>query len=183
MILAPNNGAIGIQPAGAVARCINKDSTALVVGNVVVTSFNHTNVIYPPAETPASFELSPFSCVKLAEGDVNATSGDGSHKNAGYIGVVVGLSSQSNSGVTGQAVQVQFGGVATALVAATTNNVVIGSKLFLSDTAGRFGNEGDSANPDTTVALSLGAVTAAATGNIPVLLFNGPIDGTATALS
>lgn len=178
MITAPNMGTIGIQPVGAVVRCINKDSTALVVGNVVITSFNHTGVIYPPAETPTSFELSPFSCVKLAEGDVNATSGDGSHKNAGYLGVVVGLSSQSNSGVTGQAVQVQFGGVATALVAAVTTNVVIGSKLFLSDTAGRLGNEADSTAPDTSVALSLGAVTAAATGNIPVLLFNSPIDGT-----
>lgn len=178
MITAPNNGALGIQPAGAVVRCINKDSTAVVVGNVVVTSFNHTGVIYPPAETPASFELSPFSCIKLAEGDVDATTGDAGFKNAGYIGVVVSLSSQSNSGATGQAVQVQFGGIATALVKATTNNVVVGSKLFLSDTAGRFGNEADSTAPDTCVAFSLGAVTQPAVTAIPVLLFNGPIDGT-----
>jgi hypothetical protein len=182
MILAPNNGAIGIQPAGTVVRCINRDSTAVVIGNVVVTSFNHTSVIYPPAETPASFELSPFSCIKLADGNADPSSGDGSHANAGYIGVVTALSA-FNSGAQGQAVQVQFGGIATALVRATTNNVVIGSKLFLSDTAGRFGNEADSANPDTTVALALGSVTAAASANIPVLLFNGPIDGTATALT
>jgi hypothetical protein len=181
MILAPNNGALGIQPAGTSARCINRDSTAVVVGNVVVTSFNHTNVIYPPAETVASFELSPFSCVKLAEGDVNATNGNAAYKNAGYIGVVTSL--PSGSGAQGQVVNVQFGGIATALVAADTNNVIVGSKLFLSDTAGRLGNEGDSANPDTTVAISLGAVTAGSSANIPVLLFNGPIDGTATALT
>lgn len=177
MILAPNNGPIGLQPAGSIVRCINRDSTAVVVGNVVVTSFNHTNVIYPPAETVASFELSPFSCIKLADGDAGATSGDGSHAQAGYIGVVTALST-NNSGAQGQAVQVQFGGVATALVRATTNNVVIGSKLYLSDTAGRFGNEADSTAPDTTVALALGSVTAGTAVNIPVLLFNGPIDGT-----
>jgi hypothetical protein len=181
MILAPNNGPLGIQPAGTSARCINRDSTAVVVGNVVITSFNHTDVIYPPTETVASFELSPFSCVKLAEGDVNATNGNAGHKNAGYIGVVTSL--PSGSGAQGQVVNVQFGGIATALVAAETNNVIVGSKLFLSDTAGRFGNEGDSTQPDTTVAISLGAVTAGASANIPVLLFNGPIDGTATALS
>jgi hypothetical protein len=181
MILAPNNGALGVQPAGTIARCINRDSTAVAVGNVVITSFNHSSVIYPPAETVASFELSPFSCVKLADGNLGATNGDGAHAQAGYIGVVTAL--PSGSGAQGQVVQVQFGGVANALVFANTNNVVIGSKLFLSDTAGRLGNEGDSANPDTTVAISLGAVTAAASATIPVLLFNGPIDGTATTLT
>jgi hypothetical protein len=176
MILAPNNGALGIQPAGTKVRVINRDSTAVAVGNVIVTSFDHTSVIYPPAETVASFELSPFSCVKLADGDKGASSEDGSHAQAGYIGVVTAL--PSGSGAQGQVVEVQFGGIATALVRATTNNVVVGSKLYLSDTAGRFGNAADSTSPDSTVAIALGAVTAASSANIPVLLFNGPIDGT-----
>lgn len=179
MILAPNNGALGIQPAGTKARCINRDSTAVAVGNVVITSFGHASVIYPPAETVASFELSPFSCVKLADGDLanGGTVEDGGHAQAGYVGVVTAL--PSGSGAQGQVVEVQFGGIASAIVKATTNNVVIGSKLYLSDTAGRFGNAADSTAPDTAAAIALGAVTAGGTtGTIPVLLFNGPIDCT-----
>lgn len=179
MILAPNNGPVGIQPAGTKARCVNKHSDVLAVGDVVITSFAHTDVIYPPADTVASFELSPFSCVKKADGDLanGGTTEDGGHAQAGYIGVVTSL--LGYGGGVGKYVEVQFGGIATANVKATTNNVAIGSKLYLSDTAGRFGNAADSTAPDTTVAIALGAVTAGATvGLIPVLLFNGPIDVT-----
>lgn len=183
MILAPTSGPIGIQPHGTTAKVINRHSSAVAVGDVVITSFDHTSAAYSSAPaTEAALRLSPFSCVKLADGNDDAASGDGTHSNAGFIGVVIGLGGQA--GAAGTEIDVQFGGIVNANVKATTNNVVLGSKLFLSDTAGRLGNEADSANPDTTVALSLGSVTAGATvGNIPVLLFNGPIDATATALT
>jgi hypothetical protein len=161
---------------------INSTSGALALGDVVITSFNHTSAAYSAAPaSDAALRLSPFACVKKAEGDVGATSGNGAHAQAGYIGVVVGLG--NFTGASNTEIDVQFGGICAAKVFANTNNVVLGSKLFLSDTAGRFGNEGDSANPDTTVAISLGAVTATESGTINVLLFNGPIDGTATALT
>jgi len=182
MILAPTSGPIGIWPHGHVARMINRSGGALVLGDVVINSFNHTSAAYSAApENDAALRLSPFASVKKADGNAAASSGDGAHSQAGYIGVVVGLG--NFVGADSTEVDVQFGGICPATVFASTNNVVLGSKLFLSDTAGRLGNEGDSANPDTTVAISLGAVTAAASGTINVLLFNGPIDGTATALT
>lgn len=182
MILAPTSGPIGIQPHCGVSKVINRHSAAVAIGDVVITSFNHTSAAFTftPVDD-AALRLSPFSCVKLAKGDAAATNGNGGHAQAGFIGAVVGLGSQA--GAAGTEIDVQFGGAVNALVAAATHNVVIGSKLFLSDTAGRLGNEADSTNPDTTVALALGSVTAGSTGIIPVLLFNGPIDGTATALT
>jgi len=176
MILGFNSGPIGIQPHGVKALCVNKHGSALAIGDVVITSFAHTNAIYPPADTVTSLRLSPFSCVKKADGDLAATGENGAHAQAGYVGVVTGLG--QSAGADNTDVEVQFGGIANALCAAVTNNIVLGSKLYLSDTAGRFGNAADSTAPDTTVAVSLGSVTAAATGIIPVLLFNGPIDVT-----
>lgn len=182
MILAPTSGPIGIWPHGHVARMVNRSGGALVLGDVVITSFNHTSAAYSAAPLDdAALRLSPFASVKKADGDAAASSGNGAHAQAGYIGVVVGLGAFSGADAT--EVDVQFGGICSATVAANTNNVVLGSKLFLSDTAGRFGNEGDSSNPDTTVAISLGSVTAGGSSSINVLLFNGPIDGTATALT
>ena len=182
MNFAPTSGPLGIWPHGHIARVVNRSGGALVLGDVVITSFNHTNAAYSTAPVDeAALRLSPFACVKKAAGNAGATSGNGAHAQAGYIGVVVGLG--SSSGADGTDVDVQFSGICSATVFANTNNVVLGSKLFLSDTAGRFGNEGDSSNPDTTVALSLGSVTAGGSSNINVLLFNGPIDGTATALT
>jgi hypothetical protein len=177
MILAPTFGPIGIQPHGATAKVINRHSSAVAVGDVVITSFAHTSAAYSTAPADdAALRLSPFSCVKLAEGDAGATSEAGDHAQAGYLGVVIGLGNQA--GAAGSEIDVQFGGIAAANCAATTNNIVLGSKLYLSDTAGRFANAAGSTAPDTTCAISLGAVTAAATGVINVLLFNGPIDCT-----
>ena len=177
MILAPTSGPIGIWPHGHVARMVNRSGGALVLGDVVITSFNHTSAAYSAAPVDdAALRLSPFASVKKADGDADASAGNGAHAQAGYIGVVVGLGSFSGADAT--EVDVQFGGICSATVAANTNNVVVGSKLFLSNTAGRFGNEGDSAAPDTTVAISLGSVTAGGSSSINVLLFNGPIDGT-----
>lgn len=179
MILAPTFGPIGIQPHGATAKVINRHSSAVAVGDVVITSFAHTNAAFStsPADD-AALRLSPFSCVKLADGDLanGGTAEDGGHAQAGYLGVVIGLGGQS--GAAGTEIDVQFGGVAAATTVATTNNIVLGSKLYLSDTAGRLANAAGSTAPDTSVAISLGAVTAGSTGTINVLLFNGPIDCT-----
>jgi len=179
MILSPTFGPVGIQPCGAVASMINKHCAGVAIGDVVITSFNHTNAVYPPASSDpqsiTNLRLSPFACIKLAEGDV-ATS------NCGYIGAVVGLGSAA--GASGTEVLVQFGGVVKANVKCdTADTLALGGKLFLSDTAGRLGTATDSANPDTTVAVALNSVTANTSAIIDVLLFNGPIDGTATALS
>ena len=179
MILAPTFGPIGIQSAGAVASMINKHSAAVAIGDVVITSFSHTSAVYPPASSDpqsiTNLRLSPFSCIKLAEGDVNTS-------NCGYIGSVVGLGSAS--GAVGTEVLVQFGGVVKAKVFCNTADTIdIGNRLFLSDTAGRFGSAADSATPDTTVAIALESVAANTSAIINVLLFNGPIDGTVTAAS
>ena len=177
MILAPTFGPIGIQPHGATAKVINRHSSAVAVGDVVITSFAHTSAAYSTAPADdAALRLSPFSCVKLADGDAGATTEAGDHAQAGYLGVVIGLGNQSGAAST--EIDVQFGGIVAANCAATTNTIVLGSKLYLSDTAGRFANAAGSTAPDTTCAISLGAVTAAATGVINVLLFNGPIDCT-----
>ena len=179
MFLAPTAGPIGIQPMGIQAIMINKmASTALTVGDVVCASFNHTSAVYPPDSTDpqsiTNLRLSPFSCVVLADGDAATL-------NRGYFGVVVGLG--QNSGAAGTEVLVQFGGVVQAKVLATTAAIVFGERLFLDDTAGRLGNAAGSTTPDTTVAISLGAVAIAATTMISVLMFEGPMDGTVTAAS
>lgn len=184
MILAPTFGPIGIQPNGANAKVINRHSSAVSVGDVVITSFAHTNAAYSNAPAnDAALRLSPFSCVKLADGDLanGGTTEDGGHGQAGYLGVVIGLGNQA--GAAGSEIDVQFGGIAAANCAATTNDIKLGSKLFLSDTAGRFANAAGSTAPDTTCAISLGEVTAAATGVINVLLFNGPIDCSTQGIS
>ena len=176
MIIAPTSGSIGMQPHGNSVACVNKHSATLVVGDVVITSFDHTDVVYP-ATTAAQSILSPFACVKLADGNAAASNGNGAHAQAGYIGVVTDLT--ATLGVVGTSVVVQFGGIVKAKVNPTTNNAVIGSKLCLSDTAGELGNAGGSTDPDTTVAIALETKTAGSAGLINVLLFNGPIDGTA----
>lgn len=158
MILAPNNGAVGIQPAGTKARLINKQGSALAIGDVVVTSFAHTNVIYPPADTVASLELSPFSCVVKADGSPNTP---------GYIGVVTSL--LSGAGADGTYVEVQFGGIAQAKVGASGAAIALGSALTVSDTAGQFGNGGAS-TATVGAAISLGACADGSTATINVLL-------------
>lgn len=176
MFLAPTSGPIGIQPSGVQALMINKmASTALTVGDVVCASFNHSGAVWPPDSTDpqsiTNLRLSPFSCVVLADGD-DAT------LNRGYFGVVIGLG--QNSGAAGTEVVVQFGGVVYAKVLATTAAIVFGERLFLDDTAGRFGNAAGSTLPDTPVAIALNAV-AVGTSTISVLLFEGPMDGTTPA--
>lgn len=175
MILAPTSGPIGIQPHGHVARMINRHSAALALGDVVISSFNHTSAVYPPT-TVAEQALSPFACVKLADGDAAATNGNGAHAQAGYLGVVVDLGSES--GAAGTEVLVQFGGICKASVNPDTNNAVLGSKLFVSDTAGQLTNAGGSTAPDTTVAIALETKASGSAGLINVLLFSGPMDVT-----
>ena len=177
MFLAPTSGPIGIQPHGTTAKVMNRHSSAVAVGDVVITSFDHTSAAYSSApDNDAALRLSPFSCVKLADGNDGASSGDGTHSQAGYLGVVIGLGSQA--GAAGTEIDVQFGGIAKANVNPDTNNAVLGSKLFLSDTAGQLTNEGGSSSPDTTVAIALETKAAGSAGLINVLLFNGPIDCT-----
>lgn len=158
MIFAPNNGAIGVQPAGTKTRCINKSGGALALGDVVVTSFAHSGVLYPPADTVASLELSPFSCVVKADGSPNTP---------GFIGVVTSL--LSNAGADGTAVEVQYGGIASAKVGATGAAIAIGSALTVHDTAGQFGNGGAS-TATVGAAIALGACADGSTATIPVLL-------------
>jgi len=159
MILAPTSGAVGIQPHGVNARCVNRSGGALAIGDVVVTSFAHTspNAVYPPTTT-AELSQSPFACVVKADGNTSTP---------GYIGVVTGLGSQSGAELS--EVEVQFGGVVKAKVTATTANVVMGTVLSISDGAGAFGNP-DAASSTYPAAISLGSVTAGSTESVNVLV-------------
>lgn len=178
MIIAPTLGPVGLQPAGVTTKMINRHGSAVAIGDLVISSFAHTNVAFSTAPADdAALRLSPLSCVKLADGDASvATAGAGDHSQAGYLGVVVGLGNQN--GATGTEIDVQFGGVVQATVIADSSTAVtIGSKLYASDTAGRLSQAGGSTAPDLTVAISLGALTANTTGLINVLLcWNGPVD-------
>jgi hypothetical protein len=159
MLFSPNNGPIGLQPVGTKVACINRQGSALAVGDVVITSFGHTEVVYPAADTVASYSATPFASVVKADGNVNDQSG--------YIGVVTSL--LANAGADDTAVEVQFGGVVAAKVTATTANVSIGTNLAPEDDAGTLGN----AAGVTTVypaAISLGSVTAGSEATINVLL-------------
>lgn len=160
MILAPTNGPVGVQPHGHTARVINKAASALAVGDVVVTSFAHSNAVYP-ATTVAQQSLTPFACVVLADGNTSTP---------GYIGVVTELGSES--GAVDSEVVVQFGGVVAAKVTATTANVVMGTVLSISDGAGAFGNPA-AATSTYPAAISLGSVTAGNTTTVNVLVGSG----------
>jgi hypothetical protein len=172
MFLAPTAGPIGIQPMGVQAIMINKGAATAIIGDVVCCSWNHTNAVYPPVSTDpqsiANLRLSPFSCVKLAEGDVALTA-------VGYIGVVIGLG--QNLGLIGSEILVQFGGVAVARTTATTSALVMGDVVCLSNVAGEFSNKVGSTAPDTAVGIALEGVAIGATSFINVLLFEGPLDG------
>jgi hypothetical protein len=162
MIFSPNNGPIGLQPVGTKVACINRQGSALAVGDVVITSFSHTEVVYPALETVTSYSATPFASVVKADGNVN--------DQCGYIGVVTSL--LANAGADDTAVEVQFGGVVKATVYATTTDVGIGTPLAPEDDAGLFGN----AAGTTTVypaAISLGSVTAGSSSLINVLVNSG----------
>lgn len=159
MILAPTSGVLGIQPHGVQTRCVNRSGGALVIGDVVVTSFAHTtpNAVYPPT-TIAEQSQSPFSCV---------TKADGNTATPGYIGVVTGLGSEAGANLS--EVEVQFGGIARAKVTATTANVVMGTVLSIDDGAGAFGNPA-AATSTYPAGISLGSVTAPGTEIVNVLV-------------
>ena len=168
MILAPTSGPIGIQPHGTRARMVNKDTATLAVNDVVITSFKHSDVVFPGANsvavTAANARLSPLACVRKTDNADVAASGNGDHSHSGYIGVVVDLG--SGTGLTGQEVTVQFGGLVQAKVRALTNPITLGSTLTLADTAntGCLTNIGGSTN-DVGVGMALEGVTVA-TGTV-----------------
>lgn len=159
MILAPNNGSVGIQPSGTKCRCINRQGSALAVGDVVVTSYAHSGALYPPADTVASLELSPLSCVVKADGSPTSS--------PGFVGVVTGL--LSGAGADASYVEVQFGGIANAKVNASGASIDRGSGLVLSDTAGQFANAGGG-TPTVGLAIALGACADGSSATIPVIL-------------
>ncbi len=158
MILAPTSGPLGIQPHGHVARMVNRHSATLAVGDVVITSFAHSGVVFP-ATTVAQQSLTPFSNVILAEGDQTAQ--------RGYIGVVADLGSEA--GAVGTEVLVQFGGIARAKVTATAT-VSIGTSLGVHDSNGGF-DTGGVATSTVPAAISLEAL-ASGTSVINVWLPN-----------
>jgi hypothetical protein len=123
MLLAPTSGDIGVQPHGQTARVINRSGGALVVGDLVVTSFAHSGVVYP-ATTIAQARLTPFANVVKADGDSSTP---------GYLGAVVDVG--SSSGANNTEVVVQFGGAAKVKTTAT-GPVVIGSILGIANASG-----------------------------------------------
>lgn len=155
MLLAPTSGDIGVQPHGHTARVINRSGGAVVIGDLVVTSFGHGSVVYP-ATTTAETRLTPFSSVVLA---------DGSPVTKGYLGAVVDLGSAN--GANGTEVVVQFGGIVKAKATATAA-ISIGTSLGVSDTAGGL-DTGGAATSTYPAAVALEA-KASGTGVINVLL-------------
>lgn len=157
MLLAPTSGDIGVQPHGHVARVINRSGGAVVIGDLVVTSFGHGSVVYP-ATTTAETRLTPFSSVTLA---------DGSPVTNGYLGAVVDLGSAN--GANGTEVVVQFGGIVKAKATATSA-ISIGSPLGVSNTAGGLQCDSASAFASTYPAAVALEAKASGTGVINVLL-------------
>jgi len=157
MFLAPTSGDIGVQPHGHTARVINRSGGALVVGDLVVTSFAHASVTYP-ATTIAQARLTPFA---------NVVKADGSPVTLGFLGAVVDVG--SSSGANGTEVVVQFGGVCKVKTTATAA-VSIGSVLGPSDTAGEL-TTGASTTSTYPAAISLQAL-ASGTAVIDVLLLS-----------
>lgn len=158
MLLAPTSGDVGVQPHGHTARVINRSGVALAIGDLVVTSFAHANVVYP-ATTTAETRLTPFSSVVKA---------DGNPITKGYLGAVVDLG--STSGANGTEVVVQFGGIVKCKATATAA-ISIGTNLGVSDTAGEL-DTGGAATSTYPAALALEAKTNG-TGVINVLLSHG----------
>lgn len=162
MIFAPTAGAYGFQPHGSICRMKNAESSAaLAVGDVVVTSHAHTAYTFPPTNDSQA-AASPFANVVKAEGDQALHNG--------FIGVVVDVGQLA--GAAGTEVLVQFGGTALAKVTATTNNIVRGTRLTVSDTGGEFDNGGNAAGT-VCAAVSLSTLTAGSTSTIQVLLQPG----------
>ena len=151
---SPSANNIGMDLNVPTVRMVNRDSATLVVGDVVVMSTAHTGVVYPPT-TRTHEPFSPLASVVKA-GSAPFT--------PGFIGTVARLGPMD--GRTNDTVDVVFGGLATAKVAAVGTNVVLGTQLSLSSTTGQLTNDATG----RIVAISLGSVTAGQTGNIDVIL-------------
>lgn len=151
---SPSANNIGMDLNVPTVRMVNRDAATLVVGDVVVMSTAHTGVVYPPT-TRTQEPFSPLASVVKA-GSAPFT--------PGFIGTVARLGPMD--GRTNDTVDVVFGGLATAKVAAVGTNVVLGTQLSLSSTTGQLTNDATG----RIVALSLGSVTAGQTGNIDVIL-------------
>lgn len=161
MLLAPTSGDIGVQPHGHTARVINRSGGALVVGDVVVTSFAHSGVVYP-ATTTAETRLTPFSNVVKADGNASPIT-------KGYLGAVVDLGSAN--GANNTEVVVQFGGIVNAKVTATTAAIAFGENLGVSDGAGAFGNAAATTSSyPAAVSLNTTNISIGATTIVPVLV-------------
>ena len=174
MNFAPTSGPIGVQPNGGLFRMVNKQGSTLAIGDVVMLSFKHTSAEYVVNPTSdADLRKSPFACVVKANGVLSGA------PLANYVGVVTDLGSYG--GLDNTEVTVQFGGVVNAATKAVTNDIVLGSTLFIGDatasTTGLMVNADGSTSPDGPAAIALNATTLAAgnTGTIPVLLFNAPV--------
>jgi hypothetical protein len=151
---SPSADNIGMDLTVPTVRMVNKSADTLLVGDVVVMSTAHTGVVYPPA-TRTQAALSPLACVVKA---------GSSPFTPGFIGTVARLGPLD--GRTEDTVDVVFGGLAKAKVAAVTTDVVLGTQLSLSSTTGQLTNDATG----RVVAVALGAVTAGQTANIDVIL-------------
>ena len=159
MLLAPTSGDVGVQPHGHTARVINRSGGALAIGDLVVTSFAHSGVVYP-ATTTAETRLTPFSNVVKADGNASPIP-------TGYLGAVVDLGSAS--GANNTEVVVQFGGIVKCKATATSA-ISIGSSLGISNTAGELQCDSASAFASTYPAAVALEAKASGTAVINVLL-------------
>ena len=162
---SPSANNIGMDLNVPTVRMVNRDAATLVVGDVVVMSTAHTGVVYPPT-TRTQEPFSPLASIVKA-GSAPFT--------PGFIGTVARLGPLD--GRTNDTVDVVFGGLANAKVAAVTTDVAIGTQLSLSSTTGQLTNDATG----RIVAISLGAVTAGQTANIDVIL-DGEIAADTAAL-
>lgn len=163
MIHSPTSGPIGLQPHGNVAKMINRTGGTAAIGDVVCLSFDSPVAFTLTPSTDSDLRLSPFASVKKAD---NA---GGTLTSQGYIGVVVGLGAFAGANTT--EIDVQFGGIVSVVKCnAVTNNIVLGTTLYLSDTEGNLSNAAGSTT-DTAVGVYLGStITAGNSGTGAVLI-------------
>jgi len=177
MIFAPTAGPYGLQTHTHTARMINRNGSALAVGDVVQTSWEHTGASTYFTTTPttdADLRKNPLACVvkidAVAQDDVVA---------ACFVGVVTDIGNYG--GADGTEVQVSFGQILSVNVKALTAAIVFGSALVAGDstispsTVGLLTNADGSTAPDTTIAYALGGVAIDATSLIPVMFLPQPI--------
>jgi hypothetical protein len=177
MIFAPTAGPYGLQTHTTTARMINRNGSALAVGDVVQTSWEHTGASTFFTTTPstdATLRTSPLACVVK----IDAVEQDNVVAPC-FIGVVTDIGNYG--GADGTEVSVSFGTILSVNVKAIGGAVAYGAALGAGDSTlspsavGLLIPNAQSTDPDVIVAYALGPVDSGATALCPVIFLPQPI--------